>query len=116
MELSTQGLVTDGVGKLSSSLHSPVSPSRESLPLCLCLSTSLPAASFFSVSHSFILLLFPIIWLLPLGPLFQLLGRVKTVSLRTPPVFLSKAGKEDDISRIVSRLRNKTEKKTKKTM
>lgn len=38
---SFQPRVADGVGKLSSSLHSPVSPSQESLPpLCLCLSLS----------------------------------------------------------------------------
>lgn len=36
MELSIQGLVTDGVGKLSSTRHSPVGPSQESLPrFCL---------------------------------------------------------------------------------
>lgn len=55
---STQGLVTDGAGKLSCSLHSPVGPSQESLPLCLCLSSFSsssppPPRSIFSVvSHT----------------------------------------------------------------
>lgn len=54
MELSTQGMVTDGAGKLSSSLHSPVAPSQESLSASLSLSlrlfSPLPAASLFSGS------------------------------------------------------------------
>ena len=49
MELSAQGMVTDGAGKLSSSLHSPVAPSLESLSTSLSLSlrlvSPLPAAS-----------------------------------------------------------------------
>lgn len=87
MELSTPALVTDGVGKISSSLRSPVGPSQESL----CLSVSVPLLSslplFFSQSylaHSSLLVL------LVFSALIQWSGRVKSVRLHAPPVFLFK--------------------------
>lgn len=97
MELSAQGMVTDGAGKLSSSLHSPVAPSLESLSTSLSLSlrlvSPLPAASlgffffFFSVSPSFCSL--PVPYLLTSLLLFS----VESVCLLAPPVVFVKKGK-----------------------
>ncbi len=102
MELSTQGLVTDGVGKLSSSLHSPVGPSQESLPLCLCLSVSL----LLSLQH---LLSMSLIRNAPVSHLLapSFVSVVETSEISFPPCsscVFGKTGKVDDISRMISRL------------
>lgn len=115
VELSTPGLVTDGVGKISSSLRSPVGPSQESL----CPSSLFPPSFFPVVSHSFVfacasyLLCFD-----------SVVGSSEISSPLRSCVFVQ-TGKEDDISRIVSRLmqyfresngKKPTEKRTKKMM
>lgn len=78
MELSTQGLVTDGVGKLSLSLSldSPVAPSQEPLPL----SSSLPAAHFFQCLS--LILLAPLYFLAP--SFVSVVERVKSDALHAP--------------------------------
>ncbi len=101
MELSTQGLVTDGVGKLSSSLHSPCrSVPGVSASLSLRLSSSLPAASLFL--RLSLTLLAPVSYL-PAPSFGSVVGRVQSLSLHAPPAFFAKAGKQDDISGIVSK-------------
>lgn len=96
MELSTQGLVTDGVGKLSSSLHSPCRPVPGVSPsLSLSLLLFLPAAPVFSVSRPFFFLAAVSYLLAPLL-CFSCWTRSSCVVVAT--------GKQDDISRVVSRV------------
>lgn len=99
MELSTQGLGTDGVGKLSSSLHIPVGPSQESLPLCLCLSFFFQPL--FSVSPTNL----SSYCFSSSGPLLCFSYWATEISFipHFSCVFI-KAGKQDDIRRIVSRV------------